>query len=867
MSFFSQEDQTSFLNAIAGAGLSPHKPLTLETDGKIRRYRIANDKTGSSNGWYALYSNMGIYAGAFGSWKTGESHTWCSKGKNEISRAEREALRLRYEQLKAERAAEQKQIWAEIAKKADRLWNIAKPATAVSGDKGALPSTDVHAYLVAKGIKPFGVKVLNNGLVVAARNAAGMITTLQFIQPDGSKRFLTGGEITGSYYAIGKPNGILLICEGYATGASLYEATGYAVAVVFNAGNLLPVATALRKKFPDLTLIVCADNDVATDGNPGLSKAQECAGQINGMLAVAKFQESASIDGKIPTDFNDMHRLLGLPAVAEVIAQALGAGNDSSQTAKGPAESPPPKGETKEPRMGLKEFEALIEDADDFDFLTDVLLRQIAKAQLKQPAVEALLSKIAKKADTTKASLLDEYKGHAARFGPNVPEQTSDDDVITTLNESHAVLPMGGRVVIMNREFDPVQGKKLITFSSKSDFELKYCNRKVYDRGDEMGWGEYWLNHPQRAEYKGMVFLPGENEPGYLNLWQGWGLEAVKGDCWRYLQFVNEVICSGDDELYDYIINWAAHLVQRPQELPETALVFRGREGIGKNTFIDPLSQIVGREHYLMLSSLNQVTGRFSGHLANALLIFCNESVWGGDKSAQGVLKSMITDPIQPIEYKGRDLSMVKSFRRCIFATNEQWAVPRGADDRRYVITDVSDARKGDWQYFKDLNEHMRDGGTAALFGYLLDRDISDWHPRQIPGHILKRGWEMKIMSAGSVVRWWLDMLQQGYLYETDAYAEDAQFVWPERCPWKQVEAAYLRHCNQYKVTHPEHSSIVGRMLHDWGIRTSRPRDASGGRYLEYLIPALDEARAIFSDRFGIPETYWEVHDRGNAFA
>jgi putative DNA primase/helicase len=860
---FSQEDENSFLDAIAAAGLSPHKPLALETDGKIRRYRVADDKAGSSNGWYALYSNMGVYAGAFGSWKTGESHTWCSKGKNEISPAEKEALRLRYEQVKAERAEEQKKIWAETAKKADRLWNIAKPATAVSGDKGAQPSTDVHAYLVAKGIKPYGIKVLNKGLVVAARNAAGVITTLQFIQPDGSKRFLTGGEITGSYYGIGKPGTVLLVCEGFATGASLFEATGYAVAVAFNAGNLLAVCKVLREKFPEIVLIVCADNDQTTEGNPGLSKAQASAEQVGGRVSVPTFSANDMIDGKVSTDFNDYHRLYGLAAVKAAVDAAVGT-----------AGSLPPKGETKAPieemkssRMAMKEFEALIEDADDFDYLTDVLLRQIAKAQLKQPAVEALLSKIAKKADTTKASLLDEYKVHAARFGPNVPDQTSDDEVISTLNENHAVLPMGGRVVIMNREFDPVQGKKLITFSSKSDFELKYCNRKVYERGDEIGWGEYWLNHPQRAEYKGMVFLPGENEPGYLNLWQGWGVDPSKGDCWQYLQFVSEVICSGDDELYDYVINWAAHLVQRPQELPETALVFRGREGIGKNTFIEPLAQIVGREHYLMLSSLNQVTGRFSGHLANALLIFCNESVWGGDKSAQGVLKSMITDPIQPIEYKGRDLSMVKSFRRCIFATNEQWAVPRGADDRRYVITDVSDARKGDWQYFKSLNEHMHNGGTAALFDYLLQRDISDWHPRQIPGHILKRGWEMKIMSAGSVVRWWLDMLQQGYLYEADGYSDDARLVWPERCPWKQVEAAYLRHCNQYKVTHPEHSSIVGRMLHDWGIRTCRPRDAGGGRYLEYLIPSLDEAREIFSNRFGIPETYWQVHERGNAFA
>ena len=290
------------------------------------------------------------------------------------------------------------------------------------------------------------------------------------------------------------------------------------------------------------------------------------------------------------------------------------------------------------------------------------------------------------------------------------------------------------------------------------------------------------------------------------------------------------------------------------------------KEGIGKDTFIAPLKEIVGREHFLMLSSLNQITGRFSGHLANTLLIFCNESVWGGDKSAQGVLKSMITDADQPIEYKGKDLFMIRSYRRTIFATNEQWAVPRGADDRRYVITDVSAARKGDWDYFKALRAEMAAGGIAGLYQYLLDRDISDWHPRQIPSRLSKRGWEMKIMSAGSVVRWWLDMLQRGYLYEdASKYSEDDQEVWPERWEIMKMQGAYVAYCTQYKVSHIEHYTTVGKLLHEMGLTTSRPR--ANNRKMCYRIPPLNEAREIFSENWGIPDTFWAEHESGNAFA
>ena len=278
-------DQANFLDAIAAAGLAPHKSLAIETDGKIRRYRIANEKSGSLNGWYAVYTNMGVYAGAFGSWKTGESHAWCSKAKNEISPAEREALKLRYEQVKSERAAEQKKVWADAAKKAEYLWN--KGAPAKSGDDTA------HAYIKAKGIKPYGVKTLRESLIVPARNAARVITTLQFINPDGQKKFLTGGQITGSYFSIGKPDKVLLICEGFATGATLYEATGHAVAVAFNAGNLKPVAEALRARLPDLTILICGDNDAGTDGNPGLTKAREAAAAIGARFVVPNFGVAA----------------------------------------------------------------------------------------------------------------------------------------------------------------------------------------------------------------------------------------------------------------------------------------------------------------------------------------------------------------------------------------------------------------------------------------------------------------------------------------------------------------------------------------------------------------------------------------------
>jgi hypothetical protein len=144
--------------------------------------------------------------------------------------------------------------------------------------------------------------------------------SLQFIGPEGDKRFLSGGRVSGCYLLIGKPHGTLCIVEGYATGASIREAAGCAVAVAFNAGNLLPVARTLRAKLPDLRLIVCADDDSSTPGNPGLSKAREAAQAVGALLAVPDFARNRP-DGA--TDFNDLHRQAGFEAVRAGIERAV----------------------------------------------------------------------------------------------------------------------------------------------------------------------------------------------------------------------------------------------------------------------------------------------------------------------------------------------------------------------------------------------------------------------------------------------------------------------------------------------------------------------------------------------------------------
>jgi putative DNA primase/helicase len=294
-----------FGHAIRTAGMEP--PTEIIADGKIHRF-ASNGKRNDDAGWY-VYHGDGIAAGAFGDWRTGISETWRADIGRTLTPAEEAAHRSRVEAMRRQRKAEERRRHADSAKRAEVILKMALPAP---GD---------HPYLLRKGIKAHGAKLHDGALVIPIRDDAAL-HSLQFIDADGEKQFLTGGRVAGCYFAIGNPNGAAALCiaEGFATGATIREATGYPVAVAFNTGNLEAVAQALRDKFADHQLIVCADDDVATAGNPGVTKAKAAALAVGGKLAIPDFgaDRPAGV-----SDFNDLAALNGVEAVAGTIANAM----------------------------------------------------------------------------------------------------------------------------------------------------------------------------------------------------------------------------------------------------------------------------------------------------------------------------------------------------------------------------------------------------------------------------------------------------------------------------------------------------------------------------------------------------------------
>lgn len=267
------------LDSMRGYGLEPAMG-DIVLDGRIHRFRVNGDKAGSQNGWYVGHL-IPAPAGAFGSWKTGESYRWHThQSRKAIGPAELNEQRRQFEDMRRQHVEEVVRVREAARDKAARLWGMTKPADAT------------HPYLVRKGVKAWGIRQLRESLVIPARDTRGRLHTLQFIGPDGAKRFLSGGRTQACYCAIGKPVDTLLLAEGWATAATLYESTGHATACAFNAGNLGRAAHALRSKFPELRIIVCADNDTQTPGNPGLTKAWEAARAVGGWVAAPTFSET-----------------------------------------------------------------------------------------------------------------------------------------------------------------------------------------------------------------------------------------------------------------------------------------------------------------------------------------------------------------------------------------------------------------------------------------------------------------------------------------------------------------------------------------------------------------------------------------------
>jgi phage/plasmid primase-like uncharacterized protein len=311
--------ESDFRAALSTAGISLPSGDGVIVDDQIHRFSAPDDKEKSA--YYSLHlhpSSNGepIVNGVYGRWGRVELTRWCSRQRGNMSREEAQSVAASIQAM-MKRMIDEERAGQEKARLKCRDLFATSPRAAA------------HPYLTKKGITASPATAISpfdpypGWLAIPLQDSEGTIWSAQLIADDGTKRFLYQGRVKGCYHQFSDVNhgGPILICEGYATGASLFMSTGWTVVCAMNCGNLEPVARSFRSRYPDRTLLIAADNDQFTPDNPGLTKGKTAARASKSLLAFPEFADEAL--GDKPTDFNDLHRLAGLREVKRQVHQSF----------------------------------------------------------------------------------------------------------------------------------------------------------------------------------------------------------------------------------------------------------------------------------------------------------------------------------------------------------------------------------------------------------------------------------------------------------------------------------------------------------------------------------------------------------------
>lgn len=431
---------------------------------------------------------------------------------------------------------------------------------------------------------------------------------------------------------------------------------------------------------------------------------------------------------------------------------------------------------------------------------------------------------------------------------PDSDEIEERDARIERMNRRHAVLSHGGKTRIMRFGADGD-----FTLETPQDMHTWYANDVTWTRSADgrdiaTPLSKEWLQHPDRLQYTRLGFWPGGRAPrGAFNLWQGWGVDPnPDASCDLILKHIHEVVAAGDGDLFWYNVKYDAHMVQRPQDKPGVARVLRGGRGAGKDTYGELLVRMVGKRHSAIIGDSNRLTARFNSLFESALFAHIEEAFFSGDPRARGKLQHIITSRDITIERKGLEPFNNPSFLRVFMTTNEDWAIPAGTDERRYLVVDVSEKYKQDHEYFAALRAEIEGDGAGAYLAFLQSLDISDFDVRDVPQTDALA--DQKRETLDPLARWW-----EGEL---------------DDCAWWQGEddeskstvskVALYRSYERYVQSlrfggNPKPRSVfyktLRKMCPDMAEQRGNRRD---GRSREIVLPALDHCRRSFQQHIGI---------------
>ena len=645
--------------------------------GRLVRCRVEGDR--EKRGWYMLHELQmsggdALLVGTYGIWHGNDSGTL----KVELRKRDKEFSQEQRDALKHRMAEDRKRVARERAVAADRAAARSASAWSRYSEEGD------SEYLEKKGVQGYGLRYTSGGAaVVPLLDVAGKIHGLQFLrtpkQSEEAKRpakefWPAGIAKKGHFHLLGSPQWIVLVAEGYVTGASIHMATGYPVAVAYDAGNLASVAAALRKRYRNVKVLICADDDI-------LQKCRHCKSRV-----------VLPLHPKVCPGCEKEHEAenAGITCASAAALEVAGAWVA-------------PRFDDEEGRQ--QKYLATGRKLTDFNDLHSEEGLHNVRIQIEARITELLWSpKHARKSPTDSSGDGGEKK--------LVPLQSTDE----LLDRYALVYAHSGAV------FD--RGEHMLM--SLSDMR-DACIRKDIHRA--------WCESPDRdiVRIREVGFDPGGDDPSITcNLWAGWPTRPKAGSCERLLEMLQHM-CSNDvdtNRLFSWVLKWLAYPIQRPGAKLKTTIVVHGPQGTGKNLFFESVMAIYGI--YGDVIDQSAIEDKFNDWASRKLFMIADEVVARSDMwHIKNRLKTLISGTRIRINPKNFAAYWEANHLNLVFLSNETMPVVLEEDDRRHCV--IWTPAKREPEFYASVLAEIENGGIEALHDYLLNLDLGNFHPGTMP--------------------------------------------------------------------------------------------------------------------------------------
>ncbi|ELK4990906.1 TPA: helicase [Escherichia coli] len=417
-------------------------------------------------------------------------------------------------------------------------------------------------------------------------------------------------------------------------------------------------------------------------------------------------------------------------------------------------------------------------------------------------------------------------------------EVLSDDEiaVLEEINRTFTHVTIGGKHKVVSLKPSQAGGVSHV-FEDLSQFHHYFHHKPRVARKLA---GSAWLSWSGK-NYKpggvGFYPVPDKCPDDVFNLYEGLALEPIEGDCTVYLNHLLQVVCAGNEEAYQYLIQWMAHIIQKPDEKPSVAIVMKSVPGTGKGTTVKPLLQILG-QYAAHINGAGHISGRFNSILANKLLVFADEVTIHKPSEADR-LKAIISEPTFNLERKGIDAEPMPNFARLIFASNSTQVLQAGIRERRYLVLEPSPEKAQSREYFDRLYSWLNDGGAAKLLWHLKGVDLSGFDPQRAPQTDALRE-EILLGLSGVELFLYGELINEPpFNGEVRLFAKDMvnRFV-----AWSLERGE--------KLKEPAARSLLGKSLAQMGlVKHGRPDRGNG---VFYELPEVGVLQAAFARLIGM---------------